>query len=100
MPITRTEVEKIAGLANLELTPEEKQLFSSQLTAIVEYVDQLNELDTSAVKPWRHHSAGEVETSYATRDDQIEPSLGQPKALEQAPDHDEGHFLTPRVIGG
>ena len=100
MPITRTEVEKIAGLANLELTSEEKELFSNQLASIVEYVDQLNELDTSAVKPWRPKSAGEVETSYATRDDKIEPSLGQRKALEQAPDHDEGHFLVPRVIGG
>jgi aspartyl-tRNA(Asn)/glutamyl-tRNA(Gln) amidotransferase subunit C len=100
MPITQTEVEKIAGLADLELTVEEKELFSSQLAAIVEYVDQLNELDTSEVKPWRHHSAGDVETSYATRDDKIEPSLGRQKALDQAPDHDEGHFLVPRVIGG
>jgi aspartyl-tRNA(Asn)/glutamyl-tRNA(Gln) amidotransferase subunit C len=100
MPITQAEVEKIAGLANLELTPEEKELFSGQLAAIVEYVDQLKEVDTSSVKPWRHHSAGEVEDSYATRDDRIEPGLGQQKALEQAPDHDEGHFLVPRVIGG
>src|SRR5262245_55192747 len=100
MPITQTEVEKIAGLANLELTAEEKELFSTQLAAIVEYVDQLNELDTSTVKPWRHHSAGEVETSYATRDDKIEPGIGQQKALEQAPDHDDGQFLVPRVIGG
>jgi len=99
MPITKTEVEKIAGLANLELTAEEKELFSNQLAAIVEYVDQLNELDTSGVMPWRHHSAGEAETSYTTRDDKVKPSLGQQKALEQAPDHDDGHFLVPRVIG-
>jgi aspartyl-tRNA(Asn)/glutamyl-tRNA(Gln) amidotransferase subunit C len=100
MPITQTEVEKVAALANLELTAEEKVLFSNQLAAIVEYVDQLNELDTSAVEPWRHRSAGEVESSYATRDDKVETSLGQKKALEQAPERDEGHFLVPRVIGG
>src|SRR5262245_622044 len=100
MPITQTEVEKVAALANLELTAEEKELFSNQLAAIIEYVDQLNELDTSAVEPWRHQSAGQVETSYATRNDKIEASLGWQKALEQAPDHDEGHFLVPRVIGG
>jgi aspartyl-tRNA(Asn)/glutamyl-tRNA(Gln) amidotransferase subunit C len=100
MPITQTEVEKVAALANLELTAEEKELFSNQLAAIVEYVDQLNELDTSAVQPWRRQSAGEVETSYATRDDKVETSLGQQKALEQAPERDEGHFLVPRVIGG
>jgi aspartyl-tRNA(Asn)/glutamyl-tRNA(Gln) amidotransferase subunit C len=100
MPITQTEVEKVAALANLELTVEEKELFSNQLAAIVEYVDQLNELDTSAVEPWRNQSAGAVETSYATRDDKVGPSLGQQKALEQAPERDEGHFLVPRVIGG
>ncbi|HEY8458871.1 MAG TPA: Asp-tRNA(Asn)/Glu-tRNA(Gln) amidotransferase subunit GatC [Blastocatellia bacterium] len=100
MPITQMEVEKVAALANLELTAEEKELFSNQLAAIVEYVDQLNELDTSTVEPWRNQSAGEVENSYATRDDKVEPSLGQQKALEQAPERDKGHFLVPRVIGG
>jgi len=99
MPITRTEVEKIARLANLELTEEEKESFSSQLAAIVEYIDQLNELDTSAVKPWQTRSAGEAVSSNASRPDVVEPGLGQEKALEQAPDHDEGHFLVPRVIG-
>ncbi|MBO0727441.1 MAG: Asp-tRNA(Asn)/Glu-tRNA(Gln) amidotransferase subunit GatC [Blastocatellia bacterium] len=99
MPITQTEVEKVAALANLELTAEEKELFSNQLAAIIEYVDQLNELDTSAIEPWRNQSAGAAETSYATRDDKVEPSLGQQKALEQAPERDDGHFLVPRVIG-
>ena len=98
MPITRTEVEKIAKLANLELTDAEKESFSGQLSAIVEYIDQLNELDTSSVKPWQTRSAGEALTSYASRDDVIAPSLGQQKALDQAPDADEGHFLVPRVI--
>jgi aspartyl-tRNA(Asn)/glutamyl-tRNA(Gln) amidotransferase subunit C len=100
MPITQTEVEKVAALANLELTAEEKELFSNQLAAIIEYVDQLNEIDTSAVEPWRNQSAGAVENSYATRDDKVEPSLGQQKALDQAPERDDGHFLVPRVIGG
>src|SRR5262245_37038362 len=100
MPITQSEVEKVAALANQELTAEEKELFSNQLAAIVEYVDKINELDTSAVEPWRHQSAGEVETSYATRANKVENSLGQQKALEQAPERDEGHFVVPRVIGG
>jgi aspartyl-tRNA(Asn)/glutamyl-tRNA(Gln) amidotransferase subunit C len=100
MPITQTEVEKIAGLANLELTGEEKVSLSSQLAAIVEYIDQLNELDTSTVKPWQQQGAGEVVDSYATREDIVEPGLGQNKALDQAPDHDDGSFLVPRVIGG
>lgn len=98
MPITRTEVEKIAKLANLELTEVEKESLSGQLAAIVEYIDQLNELDTSAVKPWQTQSAGNAATSYASRDDVVQPSLGQEKALDQAPEPDEGHFTVPRVI--
>ena len=100
MPITQIEVEKIAELANLELSAEEKQSFSVQLAAIVEYIDQLNELDTGAVSPWQHRSAGEVATSFAARGDVTEPSLGQEKALENAPDPADGHFRVPRVIGG
>jgi len=100
MPITQAEVERIADLANLELADEEKQSFSVQLAAIVEYIDQLNELDTSKVKPWQHRSAGEALESYATRNDVVEPSLGQQKALQSAPDHDDEHFRVPRVIGG
>jgi aspartyl-tRNA(Asn)/glutamyl-tRNA(Gln) amidotransferase subunit C len=100
MPITQIEVEKIAELAHLELTAEEKHSFSVQLAAIVEYIDQLNELDTSTVNPWQQRGAGGVINSDATREDVVEPSLGQEKALDQAPDHDDGHFLVPRVIGG
>lgn len=100
MPITQTEVEKIADLANLELTAEEKHSFSNQLAAIVEYIDQLNELDTSAVEPWQQLSAGEMIASYTTREDRVEEGLGQEKALDQAPDPDEGQFRVPRVIGG
>jgi aspartyl-tRNA(Asn)/glutamyl-tRNA(Gln) amidotransferase subunit C len=100
MPITKAEVEKIALLANLELTEEEKIAFSGQLVEIVDYIDQLNELDTSSVQPWSQHSAGNFDTSSATRPDQVRPSLGQARALEQSPDPEDGHFTVPRVIGG
>jgi aspartyl-tRNA(Asn)/glutamyl-tRNA(Gln) amidotransferase subunit C len=100
MPITQSEVEKIADLANLELTAEEKNLLSAQLASIVDYIDQLNELDTSAVEPWLQLSAGEMIASYATREDRVESGLGQEKALDQAPDPDDGQFRVPRVIGG
>lgn len=100
MPITEGEVEKIAELGNLELTAEEKQSFSVQLAAIVEYIDQLNELDTSQVKAWQHSSAGPAPGSFATREDVVAQSLGQEKAVENAPDADSGYFRVPRVIGG
>lgn len=100
MPITKPEVEKIAQLSNLELTAEETETFANQLAAIVEYIDQLNELDTAAVKPWQQRSAGELLSSYAVRTDSVESSLGTDTALAQAPEQDEGHFVVPRVIGG
>jgi aspartyl-tRNA(Asn)/glutamyl-tRNA(Gln) amidotransferase subunit C len=100
MPITQAEVERIAELANVELTPDEKVSFSVQLAAIVEYIDQLNELDTSQISTWRHVSAGSAIDSFATRDDEVKPSIGQDKATENAPDADEGYYRVPRVIGG
>jgi aspartyl-tRNA(Asn)/glutamyl-tRNA(Gln) amidotransferase subunit C len=100
MPLTQIEVEKIADLANLELTAEEINSLSAQLAAIVDYIDQLNELDTSVVEPWLQMSAGEMISSSATREDRVEAGLGQEKALDQAPDHDDGQFRVPRVIGG
>ena len=100
MPITRDEAARIAELANLELTDEEKEALSSQLAAIVDYIDQLNELDTSSVKAWQHRSAGEAIVSFASREDMVTGSLGQEKALENAPDAADGHFRVPRVIGG
>ncbi len=98
MPITQNEVARIAELANLELTNEEKNAFSLQLAAIVDYIDQLNELDTSNVRAWQHSSAGEAITSFASRADEVTPSLGQAKALENAPDAADGHFRVPKVI--
>lgn len=98
MPITQKEVKKIANLANLELTSEEQESLSTQLAAIVEYIDQLNELDTTSVKPWKQPSAGFVNESHAARNDFAQHGLGQDKALDQAPDSEEGHFLVPRVI--
>ena len=55
MPISKEEVTKIAALSNLALTTEETESFSVQLAGIVEYIDQLNELDTGSVKAWQHH---------------------------------------------
>ena len=98
MPITQDEVARIAELANLELTNEEKNAFSLQLAAIVDYIDQLNELDTSNVRAWQHSSAGEAITSFASRVDEVTPSIGQAKALENAPDAADGHFRVPKVI--
>lgn len=100
MPISKEEVTKIAALSNLALTVEETESFSVQLAAIVEYIDQLSEVDISHIPPWKHRSAGEAATSYASREDSVEASLGTDIALSNAPDPDAGHFAVPKVIGG
>jgi aspartyl-tRNA(Asn)/glutamyl-tRNA(Gln) amidotransferase subunit C len=100
MPITESDVEKIATLAHLELTDEERRALTPQMASIVAYVEQLNELDTSSVEPAIGGLTPEGERTRAARDDEARPSLGQALALEQAPDPAHGHFRVPKVIGG
>ncbi|HYO62195.1 MAG TPA: Asp-tRNA(Asn)/Glu-tRNA(Gln) amidotransferase subunit GatC [Pyrinomonadaceae bacterium] len=100
MPITEAEVEKIAALAHLELTGEERRALTTQLAAIVTYVEQLNELDTSSVAPATGGLTPEGERTAAVREDAARPSLGQRLALDQAPDPSHGHFRVPKVLAG
>ncbi|MEZ5307351.1 MAG: Asp-tRNA(Asn)/Glu-tRNA(Gln) amidotransferase subunit GatC [Pyrinomonadaceae bacterium] len=92
------DVRKIAALAHLEITDEEVELYTPQLNNIVEYVQQLNELDTDAVEASIGGLTEESETTIATRGDSRIESLGQEKALEQAPEASEGHFRVPKVL--
>lgn len=100
MPITRSDVEKIAELARLELTAEESESFTLQLASILSHIDKLNELDTTDVPPMSHCSTATDDIEYARRDDQARPSLGQSLAVENAPDQEAGFFKIPKVIGG
>ena len=100
MAITRADVEKISELARLDLTAEETGLFTEQLSSIIGHVEKLNELDTADVQPMSHCVPSGGDTEYATRDDQVRPSLGQKLAVENAPDSEAGYFRVPRVIGG
>ncbi len=100
MPITRIDVEKIAELARLELTSEETDLFTDQLSSIIGHVEKLNELDTTDVAPMSHCVPTGGDAGYGMRDDEVRPSLGQRLAVENAPDSDDGYFKVPRVIGG
>ena len=96
MALTVDDVERIAALAHLELTEDEKRLFTRQLADILAYAEQLQALDTTGVPATAHVSATGVE-----RDDALRPSLSTPDALANAPDGapDAGLFRVPRVIG-
>src|SRR5919112_4399628 len=98
MPITEADVKKIAQLAHMEITDAELRALTPQMAAIVEYVEQLGELDTSRVEPATGGLTPEGERTTASREDAARPSLGQRLALEQAPDPSHGHFRVPKVL--
>jgi aspartyl-tRNA(Asn)/glutamyl-tRNA(Gln) amidotransferase subunit C len=98
MPITESDIEKIAQLAHLEITDEERRVFAPQIAEIVAYVEQLNEIDTAAIEPALGGLTPEGERTEAARLDEVQPSLGQDLALDQAPDPASGHFRVPKVL--
>jgi aspartyl-tRNA(Asn)/glutamyl-tRNA(Gln) amidotransferase subunit C len=100
MPITESDIRKIASLAHLEITDEEVRTLAPQVASIVAYVEQLNELDTGRVEPAIGGLTHEGERTEAVREDRTQPSLGQALALEQAPEPSHGHFRVPKVIAG
>jgi aspartyl-tRNA(Asn)/glutamyl-tRNA(Gln) amidotransferase subunit C len=97
MKVTEKEVAYVAELANLELTSDERTRLLRDLNSILEYVDRLNELDTSQVRPMAQVSA----TGESSRDDILEglrKSLPHEVALANAPDTDGTFFRVPKVI--
>jgi aspartyl-tRNA(Asn)/glutamyl-tRNA(Gln) amidotransferase subunit C len=98
MPITKSDVDKIAELARLELTAEETEAFTEQLSAIIGYIDKLNEIDTAGVLPMSHCSTATGDVEQTRRDDRALPGLGQKLATANAPDAEAGYFKVPKVI--
>jgi len=110
MKVTEKDVAYVAELANLELSDEERTGMLRDLNSILDYVDRLNELDTSSVPPMAQVSdrygvdglkQGSERFSYANREDILEglrKSLPHNEALANAPDADEDFFRVPKVI--
>ena len=94
MSLTIEQVGEIATLARLSLTPEEKEHFREQLSAILEYAQRLQQLDTSGVPP----TAQVTGLTGVLRDDVIEASLTQDEALANAPAAQDGFFAVPAVL--
>lgn len=92
--ISREDVKYVAGLARLDLSESEIESFTHQLGSIVDYMDQLNRVDTTDVEPTcfvspRHDPL---------RDDSEGESLPQDTALQNAPESRNGFFVVPKVI--
>ena len=107
MKVTDKDVAAVADLANLELTPAERARMLRDLNSILEYIERLNELDTTNVPPMAQISdrfgvdpkkTGSARFEYARRKDELHPSLNREAALASAPETDGAFFKVPKVI--
>jgi aspartyl-tRNA(Asn)/glutamyl-tRNA(Gln) amidotransferase subunit C len=96
--LAKTDVERIANLARLALTDEENSLFARQLDSILQYAQQVCELDTRGVTATSHV----LDQHPSDRPDEVRPSLSETQALGNAPEPAmaDGLFKVPRVLGG
>lgn len=93
MTISREDVEYVAALARLELTEAEIQEYTGQLNSILDYATLLERLDTDNVEPTAHA----VPLHNVLRKDEVKRSISHEKALQNAPDDEEGFFKVPRI---
>jgi len=97
--VTVEEVERVAQLAHLELKPEETPRMLHDLNAILDYVAELNELDTTGVAPLAQiGELGDGPGAGVLRADAVLPSLDRATVLAQAPETDQIFFKVPKVI--
>jgi len=94
MKITKEEVEHVALLARLKFSESEKERFTAQLNTILEYMDQLEKVDTARVEPTFHA----VARTNVFREDDVQLSISQELSLSNSPDRDRGFFRVPKII--
>lgn len=94
MKLTSDQVKKVAKLANLPVTLEEEEKYAEQLSAILDYIDLLNTVDTSDVEP----TFNVIPEKNIMRSDTAGASLSQDEALRNAPNAKDGFFVTKGVF--
>lgn len=94
MKIKESDITKVAKLARLDLTQDEKDEFSRQLSGIIEYVEKINELDTSMVEASDHI----VELNNVFRKDVVKKSIERSELEKIAPDFKDGYIVVPKII--
>jgi aspartyl-tRNA(Asn)/glutamyl-tRNA(Gln) amidotransferase subunit C len=104
MSVSEQDVDRVAELANLELTASEKAQMVRDLNSVLGYFAQLNELDTSSVQPMAQvadqmtEGRGRETVAPHLRPDEIAPSLNREQVMSCAPDTDGVFFKVPKVI--
>ncbi|RQD75270.1 MAG: Asp-tRNA(Asn)/Glu-tRNA(Gln) amidotransferase subunit GatC [Candidatus Syntrophonatronum acetioxidans] len=94
MEIDKKMVEYVARLARLEINEREKDVYTRQLGNILNYVEMLNELDTTNVEPVFHV----VPLTNVLREDEVKEGISSNEALRNAPEKENGFFKVPRII--
>jgi len=94
MTIDTKTVQKVANLARLKITDEEAEKYGPQLSGIINFVEQLNEVNTDNVEPL----ASPVDITLRLRDDEITDGGIQKEVLANAPEELEGFFVVPKVV--
>lgn len=92
--IDREQVRKVAHLARLELTEVEEKQFTTQLGSILEYFEQLSELDVSNVQP----TTRAIALNNVTRPDEMRVYPNREAILEDAPDREDDYFKVPQIL--
>ncbi len=92
--IDKSQVKKVAKLARLDLSEAEIEEFAGQLSAIIDYVERMNTLNTEGVEPMAHC----LPVSNVFRKDIIKKSLGTEKTLANAPEQDGQFFKVPKIL--
>ncbi|QKY71806.1 Asp-tRNA(Asn)/Glu-tRNA(Gln) amidotransferase subunit GatC [Lentibacillus sp. CBA3610] len=92
--ISKEEVKHVAGLARLAITEEEADMFTDHLSSIIEYAEQLNELDTEHVEPTTHV----LDLKNVLREDEPKEWISKDEALKNAPDKQDGYFRVPSIL--
>lgn len=90
----KMDIEKVASLARLELSEEDRETFGNQMEQILTYMEQLNRLDTTGIEPTSHA----IPICNVFREDEVKSSIAQEEVLAIAPDEGDGHFKVPRII--
>lgn len=90
----KMDIEKVAKLARLQLSEDEKKRFESQLDQILTHIEQLNRVDTAGVEPTSHA----IPIHNAFREDKTKSSFPKEEVMGIAPSAEDGHFRVPRII--
>lgn len=94
MKLTVQEIEHVANLARLDLTPEEKEKMTKELAAIIDFADKLSEVNTDGIQPTAHI----LDINNVFRKDEVKSSFDREDIIRNAPESADGCIKVPKVV--